>query len=221
MATNNLINTPLSGTTGTGQHVGDTSPTLITPALGTPSSGNLVNCTGYLGDWVKITSTTASSSATIDFTGLSSTYAAYKVVIDRAASATDNVAFWMRTSTNNGSSYDAGASDYAHVRFVALANTSTSVQAAGDDADAQIIINNGCGNNTEEAYSGEITIFNPSDAHHCRITFMGFTRINDATHYFTNGGGVRLAVADVDAIRFLMASGNIASGKFTLYGLRA
>ncbi len=49
MATNNAVNTSLEGQTGTGQFVGDTSPTLVTPALGTPSSGNLVNCTGYPG----------------------------------------------------------------------------------------------------------------------------------------------------------------------------
>lgn len=37
----------VTGTTGTGKVVFDTSPTLVTPALGTPSSGNLSNCTGY------------------------------------------------------------------------------------------------------------------------------------------------------------------------------
>lgn len=46
MATNNSVNTSLSGQTGTGNFVGATSPTLITPALGTPSSGTLTSCTG-------------------------------------------------------------------------------------------------------------------------------------------------------------------------------
>jgi hypothetical protein len=46
MATNNAVNTSLSGQTGTGKFVGDTSPTLITPLLGTPQSGNLTSCTG-------------------------------------------------------------------------------------------------------------------------------------------------------------------------------
>lgn len=45
MATNCAVNSPLSGTTGTGNFVGSTSPTLVTPALGTPASGNLSNCT--------------------------------------------------------------------------------------------------------------------------------------------------------------------------------
>ena len=46
MATNNAVNSPLNGTTGTGNFVGSTSPTLVTPALGTPASGVLTNCTG-------------------------------------------------------------------------------------------------------------------------------------------------------------------------------
>lgn len=35
--------------TGTGDVVLATSPTLVTPALGTPASGNLTNCTGFPG----------------------------------------------------------------------------------------------------------------------------------------------------------------------------
>jgi hypothetical protein len=46
MATNNALNNNLNGATGTGSFVGSTSPTLVTPAIGTPSSGTLTNCTG-------------------------------------------------------------------------------------------------------------------------------------------------------------------------------
>ncbi len=42
-ASKNLISV---ANTGTGNNVLATSPTLVTPALGTPSSGNLTNCTG-------------------------------------------------------------------------------------------------------------------------------------------------------------------------------
>ncbi len=37
----------LTDETGTGANVFATSPTLVTPLLGTPTSGNLTNCTGY------------------------------------------------------------------------------------------------------------------------------------------------------------------------------
>ncbi len=51
MANANALNVQLNGSTGSGQFVGDTSPTitnasLTTPALGTPSSGTLTSCTG-------------------------------------------------------------------------------------------------------------------------------------------------------------------------------
>lgn len=46
MATNDAVNVGLSGVTGTGSFVGSTSPTLVTPLLGTPTSGLLTNCTG-------------------------------------------------------------------------------------------------------------------------------------------------------------------------------
>lgn len=39
--------TGVTTSTGTGSVVLSNSPTLVTPALGTPSSGNLQNCTGY------------------------------------------------------------------------------------------------------------------------------------------------------------------------------
>jgi hypothetical protein len=83
MATTNSVEVPLSGSTGTGNFVGATSPTLITPALGTPSSGILTNTTGYtianLSDaaWTDF-------SGTIGFTGFSGsptlTAARYKLI---------------------------------------------------------------------------------------------------------------------------------------------
>lgn len=46
MATNNAVNTSLSGQSGTGSFAGTTSPSFTTPVLGTPTSGTLTNCTG-------------------------------------------------------------------------------------------------------------------------------------------------------------------------------
>jgi len=43
----NQVGVGLAGSTGTGSFVGSTSPTLVTPALGTPTSGNLQNCTNF------------------------------------------------------------------------------------------------------------------------------------------------------------------------------
>jgi len=45
MTTINQLGLSLLGSTGTGSFCGSTSPTLITPILGTPSSGVMSNCT--------------------------------------------------------------------------------------------------------------------------------------------------------------------------------
>jgi hypothetical protein len=51
--------TGVTTSTGTGAGVHATSPTLVTPILGTPTSGNLANCTGY---------TTGNLSGTVSLT---------------------------------------------------------------------------------------------------------------------------------------------------------
>jgi len=44
MANRNAVGNALTGSTGTGTFVGATSPTLVTPILGKPTSGDLENC---------------------------------------------------------------------------------------------------------------------------------------------------------------------------------
>ena len=60
----------LTDETGSGAAVFATSPTLVTPVLGTPTSGNLANCTNAIGYGLKSATTTVSiSSATAPTTG--------------------------------------------------------------------------------------------------------------------------------------------------------
>jgi hypothetical protein len=211
----------LTDETGSGAAVFATSPTLVTPLLGTPTSGTLTNCTGYPSDWIKIQSQSASASSSINFTGLSSTYISYRIYITNLVPATDATSFYIRTSTDNGSTYDAAASDYAHARFFGTMISPSSIIAQGDDADNQIVVTGSVGNNTNEFISGYVDIFNPSAASYCSISFDFSGRLSDAAYYKFNGSGIRLAAANVDAIRFIMSSGNITSGTFILYGVRA
>ena len=46
MSTINSVGVGLSGASGTGNFAGTTSPTFVTPTLGTPVSGVLTTCTG-------------------------------------------------------------------------------------------------------------------------------------------------------------------------------
>lgn len=170
--------------------------------------------------WQLLDSDTASNSATIDLTGFSSTYIAYKIFITNLAVATDAQALWMRTSTDGGNNFDAGASDYGWGSVATQFTATPTPTGAGDDADAQIVLASSLGNAANEIASFEISIFNPNAAAYCHVKWEGVYTNGSTALFHISGGGARLAAADVDAIRFLAASGNLAAGEFRLYGLR-
>lgn len=58
MTTNNSVNSPLSGTTGTGNFVGANTPTLITPVLGAATATSINFGGSSLGNYISETSWT-------------------------------------------------------------------------------------------------------------------------------------------------------------------
>ena len=174
--------------------------------------------------WVPIKTVTASSSATVDFVNgsggvvLDGTYTAYAVRVTYLVPATDATSLWYRTSTDGGSTYDAGASDYDYVGTVNNSSSGVASDVNSTGA-AQIVISSPTGNDTLESLGGIIYIDNPAGTRKATVNwFMKGVNQNGNTYYHL-GSGARLAGANVDAIRFLMSSGNITSGTFTLYGL--
>ncbi len=164
-----------------------------------------------------IATATASNDATIEFTGLSSLFNRYVVEISSMAPVTDATTLNMRTSTNNGIPYDSAASDYSWAFFRASANGANDT--LGNRTDAQIKLTDTTGNDTNQTIAGSVSIYAPSDTSFTKI--MGDLIYNDGVGRTirTISGGERVSAASVDAIQFLMSSGNISSGKFKLYGI--
>jgi len=166
-----------------------------------------------------ISTATASSSASVSFTGMSSLYDEYEIHMFNVKPQTDTANLLMRTSTNGGSSYDSGASDYAYA-ISDWSTAGTSVGAASTGATA-ILIANSVGNDTNEnGVSGQAVLCTPASAIYATVHFSTAFRASNGSLYIGNGAGQRLAAADVDAIQFLFSSGNITSGEFKLYGVR-
>ena len=164
---------------------------------------------------------TASSNAQIDFvlTSYASSYRAYKLVLTGVVLATDNQSLTMEFSTNGGSAFDTGASDYAYV-FTSASEAGTSAVNA-DNANSNIALLTGGSNIAARAISGDVTIFNSSNAAEHTKAQYDMTYVSAAGNTIRiNGAGRRLIAQDTDAIRLRAGSGNIASGSFALYGLR-
>jgi hypothetical protein len=168
---------------------------------------------------------TATASATIDFTLTKwlQLYDRFEIDLEDILPATNNVAFALRTSSNGGSSYDAGGSDYG---WTAVRVTTDAQDRRSDSNNSQITladndVNNGLSNVAGESLAGKVVLHNPHAATFTKVTWdAGY--FSDSTSTFmarVSGFGARLASADVDAIRFFTSSGNIASGSFRLYGI--
>lgn len=166
-----------------------------------------------------INSGVVATAATLDITGLTTAYRAYRLVFDGLLPATDNQQLWLRLSDDAGVSYEADASDYAWA-LNSLSEAGAN-SPAGDADDSEIVLCTACGNQAGEALSGEILILNPAGAGLTQV----ISRIcgQSATPAFavqTAGGQIQAAGATT-AFRILFESGNIAAMNWTLYGLRA
>lgn len=166
-----------------------------------------------------ITSTTAASSATVSFTGLGN-YSCIMFVFNDLLPASDDVEFWCRTSTDNGSTYDTGATDYNWAHLGRTGAISQSVSSTG----AQIMMCQGAAgldvsSTAGEGVNGFLKLYNPTASIIKHVTWqITFVNGNGSQATYT-GGGNRTAAADVDAIRFMFQSGNVASGTIYVYGV--
>lgn len=167
-----------------------------------------------------IASATASNSATLSFTDLGD-YAYVEFVFVNLLPEVNDQEFWMRTSSNNGTSYDSGTSDYgvAHLGRTGATSQLISLNPTNKITLCQAAAGLDVSNEVNEGISGNCRIFDPSALAYTRVNYqIGFINGNgNAAAY--SGSGVRLATTGVNGARFLFSSGNITSGSIYVYGL--
>lgn len=164
---------------------------------------------------------TASSSSQLDFTGIDGTYDTYEFeIIDLDPSADTNIE--VRTSSDNGSSYDSGAGNYA---FGQATQPITNTITGYGTSNTSIIITGGVlswgGASAGEAIAGTVKLYKPSGASY-RKRFQWFLSGEDTAgnQQMSIGHGSRVSTSAVNAVRFFPSSGNFASGSIKLYGIR-
>jgi len=185
-------------------------------AGGTNRKATMTRLATYMGTKIGgglefISSSDASGSANLSFTGFDATkYDSYKFIFHNVIPATDNVFLYMRTSTDGGTNYDSGGSDYQNYNDNRAFMLITSA-AAGSAAN-------------ETGVCGEVTVFAPHLTQYTRVnaavTFVDTSGVSiPATLVDPYGSFIRLSAADVDAVQFLYSSGNIETGTITMYGI--
>jgi hypothetical protein len=202
-------------------------------AIAPSTSGNVLTSNGSTwastaaggGDFIHLSGVAASNTATISFTGISSTYTTYIFYVSNLKPATDDQQLWMRTSTNGGSSYDSGGSDYQWGGGV-LANGGYDVEGStGDSKMVTLGISSiKIGSATAGMVTGTIQLGNPSNSSIYTGVFFDGGLVSgaggSAYRSSTTGYAQRMSAADVDAVRFQFGSGNITSGRIDMYGLK-
>lgn len=174
------------------------------------------------GALVLISSQTASSSATIDFTGLNSTYHTYIIEFSQVVPVTDGQPLYLRVGTGGTPTYQSGASDYSWSIMFLVHATSPAYGQLGDDADSEIQLSDNVGNNTLESVDGRIVFYNPSaTSRYHKCTFENNSINGSGVAFTAVGSGIYRSTTAVTALRLLFASGNISSGTFKLYGVVA
>lgn len=168
------------------------------------------------GGWVTIASDTLSDVASWSKTDLS----AYRKlrITGFIRCATDGAYTRLRTSTDNGSSYDAGATDYRRQHLRGVSTTADAFLDADDDSIAFSFVSIG-NTTTEEGVQFEILIdqFNQTT----RTWVMARANVTNTSGAINivETAGHRLADTACNALQIDMSSGNISFGQILLEGL--
>ena len=181
-----------------------------------------------------VTSKTAGGNSVVDFTDLqaNSHYILYMDSVYASSRVSGGAigTLGLRTSTNNGVSYDAAASAYSFSYYYISA--ATTLELKGKVSTNSKLMELGPIGMSIWGISGKIEVFNPAGAAMqptsnqnppgCQImwTLNPPQWTSDPSPYQTNGVGRRSADgADVDAIRILVSADVITTGRFSLYRL--
>ena len=191
------------------------------------SSNNGLETGDIGGSLVLISTQTASSSSTISFTsGIDSTYKEYIFKFINIHPSVNNHIFEFQGNASGGSGFNETITSTSFRAYHNESGSSSALEYTGNDDLAQGTdyqhLANGVSNDNDASLSGTLQLFNPSST--------TFVKHFMATVNFYEAAGTRMSVnhftagyfnttSAIDEISFRMASGNIDSGTFKLYGV--
>jgi hypothetical protein len=167
---------------------------------------------------VFISSATISNVATVDFTGFdASKYSDYVFSLNNVIPVTDGVTLQFKMSVDGGSTF---LTSYGScIQYTGSTVNATNTASAGTHI--PITDGNSVGSDVNEfGVSGEVRVFGPDLV--ARTYMTGFVRATNTagTNQIGISVGQNEVTTAVNAVRFLFSSGNLESGRITMYGVR-
>ena len=214
----NLADLDIDGGTDIGAALVDADLMIVDDgAGGTNRKATMSRLATYMGTKIGgglefIATADVSNAATANFTGFDSNkYDSYLFTCGNIVPASDAQFFRVRMSVDGGSNYLSASDSY---------RTDAVAGIGAGDKDYIPLTNNNFGNVSTEGGSLDVRILNPNLNTSTYVFADGIMSHYDNTVYANQGrGGKTKAATVVNAIQFFFASGNIASGTITMYGM--
>jgi hypothetical protein len=173
----------------------------------------------------KLTTVTASSSNTLDFTSsIDSTYNIYKFRFVDLHPGTDGSIFRFQANAAGGSGFNETitSTDFESFHNEGGDTTGLSYQSNQDQAQGTSFqtLTNSCGADADQCISGELFLFDPSSTTFVKHFICRTQSANDANYSFdVFVAGYFNTTTAIDEVQFKMSSGTIDSGTIEMYGI--
>ena len=190
--------------------------------LNNKAVANVTSIPVALGDMVLVSSATASSSASIEFS--LGNYKEYQFYFVDMHPSNDGVSFGFNGSTDNGSNYNVTKTS---TFFEAYQNESGSASSLNYQDGYDLAQSTSyqtmayaVGGNSDENCSGYLNIFNPASTVYVKHFISRFSTYNSGDYMVDNySAGYANTTSALTNIKFQMSSGNIDAGKILMFGV--
>jgi hypothetical protein len=190
------------------------------------NNNSIANVTAYnpaipTGNMVLISTATASSSATIDFT--LGSYKEYQFYFINLRPSVNDAGFQCNFSIDSGSNYNVTKTSTFFVCYNEENNATTSLsyQSSSDlsqsTGDNYITLNTG--NTADDNLGGVFTLFNPSSTTYVKHWISDANEYTNTYSIRNFNAGYANTTSALTNIRFKFASGNIVNGQILMYGI--
>ena len=169
------------------------------------------------GAWNLIGTDVASNSASLTITGLDSTYGQYAIGLSDFTSSGDNQYLEMQVGDSSG--IHSGGSDYEHMSMVPVPTNNSGGYFSSSGNSAMRLLQN-TGSSAGEGSGGLIYLNRPANGTSYPHFAGSVSSVN--RHGNCAGGtfaGIRKAAVAVDRILVKFDSGNIVTGRMTIWGI--